>query len=75
MIEICDQTKVLDFLSDSGVWVISYGLWDWAMKIETPLYQTGPNTVKENRDHLNNNAYLVPICTCKWKSTLSHHIP
>ena len=27
MTEFCDQTKVLDFLSDSGVWVMSYGFW------------------------------------------------
>ena len=25
MIEFCDKKKVLDFLSDSGVWVMSYG--------------------------------------------------
>ena len=24
MTEFCDQTKVLDFLSDNGVWVMSY---------------------------------------------------
>ena len=56
MTEFCDQTKVLDFLSDSGIWVMSYGFWVWVMKIEywvmkteTPLNQTGPKCLKQNR--------------------------
>ena len=49
MTEFCDQAKVLDFLSDSGVWVMSYEFWVWVMKteywvmkIETPLNQMEP---------------------------------
>ena len=51
MTKFCDQTKVLEFLSDSGVWVMSHGFWVWVMKIEhwdikteTPLNQTGPRS-------------------------------
>ena len=54
MTEFCDQKKVLEFLSDSGVWVMSYGFWIWVMKIEhwdmkteTPLNQTGPYSLDQ----------------------------
>ena len=29
MIGFCYQTKISEFLSDSGVWVMSYGFWVW----------------------------------------------
>ena len=48
MTKFCDQTKMFDFLSDSGVWVMSYGFWVWVIKTEywdmktkTPLNQMG----------------------------------
>ena len=49
MTEFCDKTKVLDFLSDNGVWIMSFEFWVWVikteysvMKTETPLNQMGP---------------------------------
>ena len=53
MTEFCNQTKVLDFLSDNGIWVMSYLFWVWDMKIEywvmkteSTLNQTGLNISK-----------------------------
>ena len=37
MTEFCDQTKVLDFLSDNGVWVMSYEFELW--KLSTELWK------------------------------------
>ena len=49
VIRFCYQTKFLEFLSNSGVWVMSYGFWVWVMsydywimKIESCLNQTSP---------------------------------
>ena len=49
VIGFCYQTNFLEFLSNSGVWVMSYGFWVWVMsydywimKIESCLNQTSP---------------------------------
>ena len=34
MTEFCDQAKVLDFLSDSGVWVMSFEFWVLSLSYE-----------------------------------------
>ena len=34
MIGFCNQTKGFEFLSDSVVWVMSYGFWVWVMSYE-----------------------------------------
>ena len=34
MTKFCNQTTILEFLSDSGVWVMSYKIWVRVMSIE-----------------------------------------
>ena len=48
MTEFCNQTTILEFLSDSGVWVMSDEIWVrvmsykyWVMKTESWLNQIG----------------------------------
>ena len=50
MTEFCNQRTIMEFLSDSGVWVMSDGIWVRimsyeyrVMKIESCLNQTGPS--------------------------------
>ena len=34
MTKFCNQTTILEFLSDSGVWIMSYKIWVRVMSIE-----------------------------------------
>ena len=65
MTEFCNQTTILEFLSDSGAWVMSDEIWVrvmsyeyWVMKTESCLNQTGP--LVSNRK----GSYLLILKSC-----------
>ena len=64
--EFCNQTKVFEFLSNSGVWVMSYGFWVWVMSFEYSVLKTDWWLIQTSSKHLQKSLYLLYLFTFQY---------